>query len=304
MTVFSDKKITGYVFNVQLFSVHDGPGIRTLVFLKGCPLRCLWCSNPESQSPRPELAFNKNKCIGTAECERCLAACQPRAISKKDDKIEINREICTNCLQCAEVCPSKALNIYGKLMTVEEVLKAAEEDSVFYNRSGGGITLSGGEPLFQPEFTLAILSEAKRRGLDTAMETCGFASWEHLDKACAFLDTLIYDIKSLDEVKHKKFTGVANELILMNFQEVIKNHPQLKILVRTPVVPGFNDNVAEIKAIHEYIKGLPNVTYEPLAYHRMGQPKYAYLGREYFYGDTKLDDGVMAKIKEALADIS
>ncbi|MEL7566302.1 MAG: glycyl-radical enzyme activating protein [Dehalobacterium sp.] len=294
-----DKTKYGYVFNIQQYSVHDGPGIRTLVFFKGCPLQCGWCSNPESQILRPQIAYNGNKCLGTNKCVRCIEVCTMGAITGGiDNKIAIDRNLCTNCFHCAEVCPAKALNVYGELKSVDQILKEVEKDSAFYARSGGGITLSGGEPLFQPQFAVELLKEAKCRRMDTAMETCGYTDWGNLDPACQYLNLLIFDIKCMDSKKHKEHTNANNELILDNFKKVCEKYPDLPKLVRTPVIPGFNDHEADIKAILEFIKDKPNVKYELLPYHRLGTPKYEYIGRDYLLGDVKLDEEKMNLLKE------
>lgn len=293
-----DKNKYGNVFNIQLFSVHDGPGIRTLVFLKGCPLKCSWCSNPESQKPQPELGYNSNKCLGTNKCIRCIEVCTTGAITRgAENKVIIDRDLCTNCMLCVDVCPSKALNIYGNLMSIDQVLKQVEKDSIFYARSGGGISLSGGEPLFQPEFAISLLKEAKRRRMNTAIETCGYTDWKNLDEACQYLNLLIFDIKSMDSEKHKMFTTVPNDLILNNFTKICEKYPELPKLVRTPIIPGFNDNEEDVKAIIEFIKDKPNVKYEPLPYHRLGSPKYEYIGRDYPLGEIKLDENKMDTIR-------
>lgn len=289
-TTIFDKNKYGYVFNIQHYSLHDGPGIRTLVFLKGCPLRCKWCSNPESQLSHPELAYNANKCIGSVECGLCLKVCHSGAVGvgngnnktgSSNDKIKINRELCDNCLKCTEVCPPKALITYGKLMSVENVLDAVEKDSVFYSRSGGGLTIGGGEPLMQPEFAAGLLKEAKRRRINTSLETCGYAEWDNVEKVCAHLDTIFFDIKCIDSAKHKEFTGVENRKILENFRKVCKRFPNIPIIVRTPIVPGFNDSEEDIVAIANFINITSNVQYELLAYHRLGEVKYDFIGREY-----------------------
>lgn len=279
----SEKKNLGLIFNIQQFSVHDGPGIRTIVFLKGCPLRCQWCANPESQYNQPELAYNENKCIGTLECRLCFQVCGNGAIEEvgQQKKVKINRKLCINCGECVKACPSKALEIFGKYMSINEVLKIVEEDSVFYSRSGGGLTLSGGEPLLQAEFAYGLLKEAKRRGMDTAIETCGYTEWKNIEKVCQYVDTVFYDIKSIDSDKHKRFTNVSNNIILQNFQELCRRFSETPVIVRTPVVPGFNDTEEDILAIINFIKGFPNVKYELLPYHRFGESKYAYLGKNY-----------------------
>ncbi|KJS86609.1 MAG: pyruvate formate lyase-activating protein [Peptococcaceae bacterium BICA1-8] len=294
-----DKNKYGHVFNIQQFSIHDGPGIRTLVFLKGCPLQCSWCSNPESQKPQPELGYNSNKCLGTNKCIRCIEVCITGAITNgTENKITIDRAVCTNCLLCVDACPSGALNVYGNLMSIDQVLKEVEKDSIFYTRSGGGISLSGGEPLSQPDFAIGLLKEAKRRRMNTAMETCGYTDWAILNEACQYLNLIIFDIKSMDSKKHKRYTHVSNELILENFNKLCNKYPDLPKLVRTPVIPGFNDNETDIQAILDFIKDKPNVKYELLPYHRLGTPKYEYIGRDYPLGDIKIDDEKMNSLKE------
>ena len=280
----------GCVFNIQHYSVHDGPGIRTIVFLKGCPLSCRWCSNPESQKLNPEVAYNPNKCIGWADCYRCGKVCPSQAVRQESSgKISLDRAACTDCFACVDACPSKALHLFGAMMSVDEVMKAVERDSAFYSRSEGGLTVSGGEPLLQAAFTVALLKEAKRRRINTAMETCGAVEWERLQEACQHLNFLLYDIKSVDPQKHKEFTGADNALIMENLRKIRQTFPQLDVLVRTPLVPGFNDTEAEIAAIVGFVNEL-HVGYELLPYHRMGQSKYQFLDREYPMGEVKLDE--------------
>ncbi len=292
---------SGVVFNIQKYSVHDGPGIRTVVFLKGCPLHCLWCSNPESQKPGPQLIYNRNKCLGIENCVRCLEVCTAGALKAgPENRVAIDRDVCTECLLCTSACPSRALNVYGEVLSVEQVLARVEEDGAFYTRSGGGLTLSGGEPMHQPQFALALLREARRRRLNTAMETCGFCRGEDLREACGLLDTLLYDLKSMDSEKHRENTGVSNELILENLHRVREDFPDLPIWVRTPLIPGFNDTVEEIRAIVEHIRTLPGIRYELLDYHRMGKPKYEYLGLEFPMGDRMLDEEKARAIRRFL----
>lgn len=292
-----DKDVSGIVFNVQKFSVHDGKGIRTLIFLKGCPLRCRWCSNPESQRREPERAFNPTRCLTASVCGRCAAACTQGAIVVVNGLLCQDRSRCKECFACVEACPSGAQSLYGSTQTVDQVLRRVEEDSVFYARSGGGLTLSGGEAMQQPEFVLALLREARVRRINSAMETCGHYGWEELEAACKLLNTLIFDIKSANSAKHKEFVGVGNERILKNFVRVCEEFPDLPLHVRTPVIPGFNDTEEDIVAIRDMLPKKANVRYELLPYHRMGQPKYEYIGKKYAYEGVSLDQEVMERLK-------
>jgi pyruvate formate lyase activating enzyme len=273
----------GLVFNIQKFSLHDGSGIRTLIFLKGCPLKCKWCANPEGQSHLPELAFAAEKCIGIAECGLCVPACQVEAVSETDDgMIAIDRKRCTNCGDCVDACPARALELFGDFMSADDLIRIVEEDSAFYARSGGGLTVSGGEPLMQAEFVILLLQAAQGRGIDTAIETTGFCDWDVLESACRSANQVFYDIKSLDPEKHKSEAGVDNRVIVENLQKLCRHFPDLSITVRTPVVPGFNDSPEDIRAIAELIERLPGaIEFELLPYHRFGESKYQQLGKGY-----------------------
>lgn len=282
---------SGNVFNIQHYSVHDGPGIRTIIFLKGCPLRCRWCCNPESQSFTTDLAYNPNKCVGEKGCYQCVDACPAQAVSPNPyGKIAIAREVCDLCSACLEVCPSKALHAFGKKMTVKEIFDQVESDAIFYSRSGGGITISGGEPLSQAQFTLELLKEAKKRRINSAIETCGFGKWEDLKAITGYLKVVLFDIKSMDDHKHIDFTGVSNTVILENFQRLTQEFPELPVIVRIPVIPGLNDTEAELEQILTFVKDIPGITCDLLPYHRMGQSKYEFLGRDYPMGQIKLED--------------
>ena len=270
----------GLVFNIQRFSLHDGPGIRDLVFFKGCPLRCKFCDNPESQNGYPELAFNEDRCIGCGECQK---VCPVGAITlSADEKASIDRSLCTNCGLCAEVCPAKAVRLYGEYLSVEEVLDIVQEDSPFYWRSNGGVTVSGGEPTFQAAFVHELLKEAKKRFIHTAIQTCGHSSWDCLEEICIYANLVFYDLKHMDPDKHQAFTGVTNKLILANIKKLSRRFPDTPVIVRTPVVPGFNDSDENIEATIKFLSGISNVQeYRLLPYHKFGEPKYGQLDREY-----------------------
>ena len=284
---------TGRVLNIQHFCTHDGPGIRTTVFLKGCPLRCKWCSNPESIHPKPELAYNPKKCIGEKQCGFCIKACPESAIFVVGaggtaigegviDQVHINWDLCTNCGKCVSTCPTEALYEFGHDMSVEEVLAEVEQDSSFYREAGGGITVSGGECLMQPDFTAALLAEAHQRGINTAIETAGNVPWPFMEKVLPHVDLMLHDHKAFDPERHKKWTGVTNERILANFKKAYETFPEKKFIARTPLIPGVNDDEGNIRAVLAFIRPYPNVIdYELLPYHRFGESKYGFLGRVY-----------------------
>ena len=288
----------GIVFNIQHFSIQDGTGIRTTVFLKGCPLRCTWCANPESQQIYPELTYVKKSCIN---CKSCLAN-DPDGIVSLDDagNVQVN-PACAKKEHVAHygaVCPAEAISVMGKEMTVAEVLHKVEQDEVFYRHSYGGMTVSGGEPLSQADFTEELLRKAKEKGIHTAIETTGFAPYPVVQRIYTHLDQIITDIKLMDDEKHKYYTGVSNELILDNFRKMRKDFPDIPVLVRTPVVPGVNDNEEEIGAIHDFVSGFPGVRYELLKFHRLGEPKYQGLGRIWEHENAELDDELYQRLVE------
>lgn len=293
---------TGLIFNIQKYSVHDGPGVRTIAFFKGCPLHCAWCSNPESQLSHEQLAFNATRCLKD-KCSSCKAICPHGAISFTSNAFpSIDRAKCHDreCDRpCAAHCHAGALSVFGRRATAEEILTEAQKDAVFYQRSSGGLTLSGGEPTAQPEFLLTLLKEAERNYINTAMETCGYAPYEVLREAANHLDTLIFDIKHIDSAAHKNGTGVDNALIIDNLKTLSREFADLPILVRTPVIPGFNDSEAVINAICDLVASLPGrqISFEMLPYHRLGTQKYVQLGREYPLGDVKLDKKTMNALK-------
>jgi pyruvate formate lyase activating enzyme len=274
----------GVVLNIQHFCTNDGPGIRTTVFLKGCSLRCKWCCNPESIHPKQELAYDLKKCIGEKECGLCLKECPEMAISvmPSDGKVRIDWDLCTNCGKCVPVCPPNALYLFGREMTVDEVLAEVEQDGTFYRESGGGITVSGGECLLQSDFVAALLEEAHQRGINTAIETAGNYPWRFMEKVLPHVDTVLHDHKLTDPERHKKWCGADNSRILANFKQAYETFPDKTFIARTPVIPGVNDDEEHIRAVLEFIRPYPNVIkYELLPYHRYGETKYGFLGRVY-----------------------
>lgn len=274
----------GTVLNIQHFCTHDGPGIRTTVFLKGCSLRCKWCSNPESIHPKPELAYNPGRCIGKDECGLCLKECPESAIFTVDSdvKVRINWDLCTNCGKCVPACPSQSLYIFGKVMTVDEVLDEVEQDSSFYRESGGGITLSGGECQLQADFAAALLAGAHERGINTAIETASNVPWDFMTRVLPHVDTVLHDIKLTDPERHKKWCGADNTRIRANLKRAYETFPDKTFIARTPLIPGVNDDEEHIRATLDFIRPHKNVVdYELLPYMRFGKSKYGFLGRVY-----------------------
>lgn len=279
----------GLIFSIQPMTVHDGPGWRTLVFLKGCPLRCRWCSNPESWNSDPELAFNPNCCIGADQCGLCIEACPQSAVlvAKQDGLITVDRSKCDSCGECIAVCPAYARHLYGEKVTASELLTIVEKDAMFYSRSGGGVTLSGGEPLLQIGFVSLFLDLCKKNGLHTAVETCGAVPWKHLERVIPVIDHLIYDVKSVDSEHHRRYTGVPNQQIMTNLEKLCSTYPQLGLTIRIPVIPGFNASPDRVQEILRFLESLPAINrIELMPYHRFGIVKYKALGRNYPLEDT------------------
>lgn len=268
---------TGIVFDIRRYSIHDGPGIRTTVFLKGCALSCLWCHNPESQASGPDLVLRENRCI---KCGACVETCPHGAITWTDDGPVTDRSKCRRDGRCATVCYAEARALAGRTMTVDEVMEIVERDRPFYEESGGGLTLSGGEPLLQPYFSAALLKAAKARGIHTALDTCGHASWKSLDRLRRDVDLFLYDLKVMDEGRHRLYTGAPNHRILENLRALAaRGH---RIVLRVPVVPGINDDEENLEALRRFAAGLPNLAgLDLLPYHRIGVDKYARVGRTY-----------------------
>lgn len=262
------------VFNIQKFCLHDGPGIRTIVFFKGCPLHCKWCSNPESQSFSPELIYYHNICI---QCFQCAKNCPLNAISTGAKGIEINRFLCNQCGVCIETCPSGALKIAGESLPIESIMSRIRRDRHYYENSAGGITLSGGEPLAQPEAALALLSSCKREGFHTAVETCGYVRPDILVSSRDLVDLYLFDIKEIESSLHKAGTGVNNELIISNLTELINFGSE--VVVRVPLIPTFNLQESFYEGLVSLIIRLGISNVEVVPYHRLGLTKYDALGR-------------------------
>ncbi len=269
--------VSGTVFNIQKFSINDGPGIRTTVFLKGCPLNCLWCHNPESKSTKTELFYNFEKCVG---CARCAKVCANGCHIFKEDMHIYNREECITCGKCAEACYVEALETVGETKTVDEVITEVLKDKDFYDNSGGGITVSGGEPMLQFEFTFELLKAAKENGLHTCIETCGFAKKENLIKIAPLVDIFLFDYKETNSKKHKEFTGVPNESIIENLKMI--DSMGCKTILRCPIIPTLNDTEEHLSGIADIANELKNIieiNVEP--YHPLGSSKAMFLSKEY-----------------------
>jgi len=271
------------VFDIMRFSTQDGPGIRTTVFLKGCPLGCLWCHNPESQSIQAELMFRPNLCI---RCLACIPACPQGAIAVIAGQVETDRTRCTLCAACVEACLSEARATAGREMTVGEVMAEVVKDVPFYDESGGGVTFSGGEPLLQRDFLLAALLACRREGIHTAVDTSGFAAWPVLDGLRESVDLFLYDLKTVDDGIHRAATGVSNELILANLRRLSElGH---KLIVRMPLIPGISDRPKSIRETAEFLVCLPQLlSVDLLPYHLAGVEKYRRLNRPYAIPDLQ-----------------
>ncbi|CAL83657.1 putative pyruvate formate-lyase activating enzyme [Clostridium botulinum A str. ATCC 3502] len=271
------------IFNIQKYNMYDGDGIRTLVFFQGCPLRCKWCANPEGLEKKYRVMLKSNLCVN---CGACVSACPVgiHTISNKTLKHEVNRDIdCIGCGKCKEACLKSAISIVGEEKTISELLKIVEEDRTFYEMSGGGVTLGGGEVLMQPEAATSLLMACKQEGINTAIETCGYTNLETILKVAEFVDLFLFDIKNINSDRHHELTGVRNERILENLQELLKKKYNVKI--RMPLLKGINDSQDEIEKTMEFL--LPYKDYKNfkgidlLPYHKMGVNKYNQLGMEY-----------------------
>ncbi|MGM9942041.1 MAG: glycyl-radical enzyme activating protein [Bulleidia sp.] len=273
-------KTTGTIFNIQKFSVNDGPGIRTTVFLKGCPLHCRWCANPESQMVRSQLFHDEKKCV---HCMHCIETCPVHAVSLQDGRVQISHLMCDACGKCIPECPGSALKKEGYETDVEHIMKEVMKDIDFYEESGGGMTISGGELFLQWEFAQALLKAAKDQGLHTCIETTGYTTQEILDQVVPYVDLVYFDVKHYDCGEHLKGTGVENTRILGNLKHLIETGKQ--VLPRIPVIPGFNAETADARGFADVLKQVGAARVQLLPFHQFGENKYDLLGKDYSYRD-------------------
>jgi pyruvate formate lyase activating enzyme len=310
-----NKTLTGKFYDIQGFSVHDGPGIRLTLFMKGCPLRCPWCHSPESQAFPTELNWMEIKCVGIEKCGNCLTVCPHGAITPGKKKksptgdeeltlVTVDRSKCDNCGKCAEACTSKALYMCGTDYTIEEIMQRVRRDIPFFKKSGGGVTVSGGECLCQPEFLLEILKTCKAEGIHTAVDTTGFAKWETIEPILPYTDLFLLDIKGIDPELHKRIVGVPNELILENAKKMAQ--AGAKFQIRIPVIPMYNDSVKAFDDMGKFIKELGEAVevVQLLPYHSLGTVKWERLQRNApVLEATPPSDELMQARKKQLEDM-
>lgn len=289
----------GIVCNIQHYSIHDGPGVRTIVFLKGCPLRCRWCANPETQAVQPQLMVLTDRCVG---CGACKAVCPRKAVRLEGGKAVTDRGLCTACGTCRKVCKADTRSIMGETMSVEDIVAQAAEDSLFYAGTGGGVTLSGGEVLLQADFAAAILKGCRKSGIHTAIETCGFADWERVRQVAREADLILYDLKHMDSERHRQGTGQGNERILENLTRISEKLKKT-IWVRVPLIAGYNDDEDHIRSMASFLKKSVSCCEQVhlLPYHNLGEGKKIQLEWKngYYEGVTPAADR-LARLKEIL----
>jgi len=283
------------VLSITRMTIHNGPGIRTLILLKGCPLRCLWCSTPESQKAEPEIAIYPSKCI---HCGECVPVCPLNAINLTNETISINRCLCNNCGKCAQTCYPEAIKLLGQPMTIQELLDEVKKDVIFYKHSHGGVTISGGEPLLGPDFTRKLLQALKQEGISVGIDTCGHVPRANIEQMLPYIDFFLWDIKHMDPEKHRKLTGVSNKLILSNARFVSERN--VPLYIRLPVIPSYNDSEENIRDACEFARGLSSVVeIDLLPLHHLGQARYESLNRPYPIANIPLiPDIVLRKMKE------
>ena len=273
-----------FVLSITRMTIHNGPGVRTLIAFKGCPLQCLWCSTPESQKSEPEIAVYPGKCI---YCNQCVPACPLNAITLTDQTVSINRSLCNSCGECAQACYAEAIKVLGQPMTIEALLTEAKKDIVIYRHSGGGVTISGGEPLLDIRFTRKLLLALKEEGISTGVDTCGHIPWAKIKQVLPYVDFFLWDVKHMNSEIHRKLTGISNRLILNNARAV--SEKSVPLYIRLPVIPGYNDSEENIRATCEFARGLSSVVeLHLLPLHHLGQARYDSLNRSYPVADIPL----------------
>lgn len=286
--------ISATTINIQKFSVHDGPGIRTTVFFKGCPLKCWWCHNPESQNQSHEIIYFQERCT---RCGVCVKRCEENVIEIEDNVLITDKNKCKLCGKCCDFCPSNAREYVGKEFTVRELMKEIIKDEAFYDESDGGVTFSGGEPLIYADFLKEVLQSCNTRGIHTTLDTCGYAKWESFEKILDKVDLFLYDLKLMNDEKHKKYTGVGNKLILENLNRLSESG--CNIFIRMPIIAGVNDDDEHINESVCYLSNLNIIQVNLLPYHKMGMDKYKRLKMEYkLSGMEKPSDEKMNEIAE------
>jgi len=297
--------VSGRILRIEKCSTFDGEGLRTVVFLKGCPLSCHWCSTPESQQQGTDFGVARNKCTG---CFSCVEACPEQALTwdMKSERFITDVTRCKACLKCTDACPSNARESWGYTATTREILREVEKDSLFYFHSGGGVTLSGGEPMAQADFASELLEHCLALGINTAVETSGQVPWKNIKKVLPFTDTLFYDLKHMDDQTHKELTGSGNKKILDNLKKISASTSRFSLIIRMPVIPGLNDTKKNIQALGEFCKGLKKITQiQLLPYHRLGMETYIRMSLPYPLEETiPPDEETMEEYRRVLAQMN
>jgi pyruvate formate lyase activating enzyme len=297
--------VSGRILRIEKLSTFDGEGLRTVVFLKGCPLSCQWCSTPESQRQGTDFGVARNKCTG---CFSCVEICPEQALTwnMKSERFITDLTCCKTCLKCTDTCPTNARESWGYTATTREILSEVEKDSLFYFHSGGGVTMSGGEPMAQADFVSELLEQCLGLGINTAIETSGQVPWENIKKVLPFTDTLFYDLKHMDDQIHKELTGAGNKRIMDNLRKIDASTGQFSLIVRMPIIPGLNDTKENIQALGEFCKGLNKITQiQLLPYHRLGIETYTRMSLPYSLEETNPpEEEVMEEYRKALVQMN